>query len=157
MHKQKVSQEELRTLLKPVLQDMQLKIAYLVLSQRGDSPHLSVALEAVDDAPLTLDRCAQASKRISAHLDVADPIAGAYTLEVGSPGLDRPLFTLEDYQRFLGSSVIWTMRHAIEGQKRFHGVIESVHGQNVVFKTDAGEKITSPLVEIHRCKLVPML
>src|SRR3954471_3461607 len=65
-------------------------------------PTLQVMAERRDDAPMTVEDCAEISRTVSALLDVADPIASAYTLEVSSPGIDRPLVRPEDYDRFAG-------------------------------------------------------
>ena len=68
----------------------------------GRRATLQVMAERLDDLPMTIDDCAKISRSVSALLDVADPIAGAYTLEISSPGIDRPLVRAEDYDRFSG-------------------------------------------------------
>ena len=77
--------------------------------------------ERIDDAPMTVDDCAEISHSVSALLDVADPIAGAYALEVSSPGIDRPLVRPEDYDRFAGFEARIEPAQPIDGRKRFRG------------------------------------
>ena len=74
-----------------------------------------------DDAPMTVDDCAEISRSVSALLDVADPIADAYMLEVSSPGIDRPLVRPEDYDRFAGFEARIELREPVDGRKRFRG------------------------------------
>src|SRR5271156_4437025 len=82
-------------------------------------PTLQVMAERGDEVAMTVDDCADISRSISALLDVADPIASAYTLEVSSPGIDRPLVRPEDYQRFAGHLARIETRVPVAGRRRF--------------------------------------
>src|SRR5712675_2493030 len=82
---------------------------------------LQIMAERRDDASMTVDDCADISRSVSALLDVADPIAGAYTLEVSSPGIDRPLVRPEDYERFTGFEARIELARPVDGRKRFRG------------------------------------
>ena len=92
-----------------------------VLMTGGRRSTLQVMAERLDDLPITLDDCAEISRSVSALLDVADPIAGAYTLEISSPGIDRPLVRAEDYDRFSGFEARIELAVPLDGRKRFRG------------------------------------
>lgn len=82
------------------------------------------------------DDCAKISRQISAVLDVEDPIAGRYHLEVSSPGLERPLYTEGHYQRFVGRKLTFRLRVPREGQRRFEGVIVAAEGGQVTLQVN---------------------
>lgn len=85
---------------------------------------------------IDLDALAEANRWISAALDGADPVAGAYTLEVSSPGIERPLFRLADYERFVGSEAHVRTATPIGGRSRFTGTILGAEGGTVLLETD---------------------
>src|SRR5215217_4869524 len=102
-------------------------------------PTLQVMAERRDDAAMTVEDCAQISRSVSALLDVADPIAGAYMLEVSSPGIDRPLVRPEDYDRFAGLEARIDLARPIDGRKRFRGRVLGRDGDHVRLAADNGE------------------
>jgi ribosome maturation factor RimP len=109
--------------------------------------------ERVDDQPMTVDDCAQISHSVSALLDVADPIDGAYMLEISSPGIDRPLVRAEDYARFCGFEAKIELSRPLNGRKRFRGRLLGTSGSNVRLATEIGET-ELPLDAVARAKLV---
>src|SRR5436305_13444734 len=114
---------------------------------------LQVMAEHRDDAPMTVGDCADISRTVSALLDVADPIAGAYTLEVSSPGIDRPLVRPEDYDRFAGFEAKLELSHPLSGRKRFRGRLLGRAGDSVRLIAEIGE-VHVPLSAIARAKLI---
>lgn len=114
---------------------------------------LQVMAERADGDEMTVEDCADISRNISTVLDVEDPITDAYTLEVSSPGLDRPLVRLGDYVRFAGYEVRIDTRSAVVDRKRFRGLLEGVDGDTVHIVVD-GEDYAIPFDEISRAKLV---
>ena len=109
-----------------------------VLLLGGQRPTLQIMAERTDGAPMTVEDCADISRSVSALLDVEDPIAGAYTLEVSSPGLDRPLTRLKDFERFAGFTAKLETRLAIEGRKRFKGMLKGVEGEEIILDAEGG-------------------
>jgi ribosome maturation factor RimP len=105
------------------------------------------------DGVMEVDDCARLSRALSALLDVEDPIDGEYTLEVSSPGIDRPLTRLEDFERWRG----WTARletdAMIGGRKRFKGELAGVDGADVLIEIAEGE-IGLPFDALSDAKLV---
>src|SRR5712691_3066354 len=116
-------------------------------------PTLQVMAERRDEAPMTVDDCAQISRSVSALLDVEDPIASAYTLEVSSPGIDRPLVRPEDYDRFAGFEARIELSQPIEGRKRFRGRLLGRAEDGVRLAGEVGE-VRLPLAAITKAKLV---
>lgn len=105
------------------------------------------------DGSMTLDDCEKLSRQISAVLDVEDVIPTAYRLEVGSPGIDRPLTRLSDYPKYVGHAVKIETVLPIEGRKRFTGAIKAVEGQDVVVTVDNYD-VALPFADIQSSKLV---
>ena len=103
---------------------------------------------------VTIDDCSDVSHQVSGILDVEDPIREQYTLEVSSPGLDRPLFKLEDFDRFSGSQVKLRLRQMIDGRRNFTGRILGVEGESVRVEVD-GSPQAFAIVDIDRARLVP--
>ena len=107
---------------------------------------------------MTVEDCAEVSRVLSALLDVEDPIQGSYSLEVSSPGIDRPLVRPEDYTRFAGLEARIETRQPIEGRRRFRGRLKGVQDDRVMMNvTDLDERaaaIAIPLSNIERAKLV---
>jgi ribosome maturation factor RimP len=117
---------------------------------------LQIMAERRDDAPMTVDDCGEISRSVSAILDVADPIASAYMLEVSSPGIDRPLTRPEDYDRFAGFEAKIELGQPIDGRKRFRGRIlgrAPDANDHVRLVGEAGE-VSLPLAAIAKAKLV---
>ena len=105
------------------------------------------------DGSMTVDDCAALSREVSAVLDVEDPISGEYMLEVSSPGIDRPLTRLKDFERFAGFEAKLERREAIEGRRRFRGRLEGVESGSVVLRME-DETVAIPFEEIDKAKLV---
>jgi ribosome maturation factor RimP len=116
-------------------------------------PTLQIMIERSDRAPLTVDECALASKSISALLDVEDPIGGAYNLEVSSPGLDRPLTRIGDFERFAGFEAKFETDLPVEGRKRFRGQLLGVEDGNIRISAEGGTA-SVPFTAIRKAKLV---
>ena len=83
-----------------------------------------------------MDDCAIVSRQISGVLDVEDPISVEYTLEVSSPGMERPLFTLEQFAKYVGEQVKIKLRSPFEGRRNFQGLLRGVEEQDVVVQVD---------------------
>lgn len=104
----------------------------------GQRSILQIMAERADGAPMTVEDCADISRSVSALLDVEDPIREAYTLEVSSPGIDRPLTRLKDFERFAGFEARLESRMAIDGRKRFKGMLKGVEDGLVCVDTEQG-------------------
>ena len=114
---------------------------------------LQIMAEREDRAPMTVDDCAAISHTVSALLDVADPIAAPYILEISSPGIDRPLTRREDFERFAGFEAKIDLKEPVDGRKRFRGRLVGATGDAVLLQVE-GETRYLPLNGIARAKLV---
>lgn len=111
------------------VQALGLELWGVELLQQGRYSLLRVYIEREEG--VTIEDCEKVSRQVSALLDVEDPIAGEYTLEVSSPGVDRPLFSIEQYAQYVGSEVNLKLRRALEGRRKFKGQIIKVSGDIV--------------------------
>jgi len=101
----------------------------------GHSPRLLIMAEDADTGRMNVEDCAKLSRAVSAILDVEDPLAGTYALEVSSPGIDRPLVRFEDFEKFSGFEAKIETSRAIDGRKRFKGRLGEVKNGNVRIET----------------------
>ncbi len=103
---------------------------------------------------ITLDDCTTVSRQVSAMLDVEDPIQGEYNLEISSPGLDRPLFEIAQYKKFIGSRIKVRTHHPLDNRRNFVGVLQQVDETNDIhLQTETGEVIL-PFSIIEKAKLL---
>jgi len=103
---------------------------------------------------ITLDDCSAVSHQLSGVLDVEDPIAGHYDLEVSSPGLDRPLFTAAHFKRFLGHTVSLRLAVELDGRRKLVGQLAGFEDETVLLAMD-GETREIPLRLVESARLVP--
>ena len=145
--------EPLAELLAPTLHDLGFDLVQVRLLG-GQRRTLQVMAEPLDrGVTMTVEHCADISQAVSAVLDVADPIAGAYVLEVSSPGLDRPLVRLDDFARFAGNEGRLQVEPPLDGRKRWRGLVEGVAGEDVLLTVD-GLTRRVPYPTIRKAKLV---
>ena len=148
-----MTNEELSQLLEPAIADLGLELVGIEFSPNSGSSLLRVYIDEPERG-ITIDDCERASREISALLDVNDPIASEYTLEVSSPGIDRPLFGAAQFARFLGEQAKLSLRVPMDGRRRLQGRIARVEGDRVVIAEDKGE-FTVAEAYIEKAKLVP--
>jgi len=153
-----IDPNEIARIIEPSLDAMGYRLVRLMQTGGLRRPTLQIMAERRDEAPMTVEDCAEISRTVSALLDVADPIADAYLLEVSSPGIDRPLVRPEDYDRFAGfeARVDLVSPLDVAGQgarKRFRGRILGRDGNHVRLAAENGE-VHLPLDAIARAKLV---
>ena len=107
-----------------------------------------------DERAVGIEDCEATSREVSAQLDVEDPITGNYTLEVSSPGVDRPLFTTAQFERYAGQVAKVTMKLPMDGRRRLQGTILRADGDMVVFDVD-GTEMAVAVDNIEKARLVP--
>ena len=145
--------EELTELLAPVIADLDLECLGVEYSPSHGNSLVRVYIDAAD-RPVTVDDCEIVSRQVSATLDVNDPIQGRYTLEVSSPGIDRPLFTPEQFARFVGQTAKLEVNLPIDGRRRFQGPIRAVENGTISLEQD-GTVVAIAHANIHKARLVP--
>lgn len=147
-----VETDSIAALISPALEAMGYSLVRVAFTG-GRRPTLQVMAERRDGVAMTVDDCAEISRSLSALLDVADPIPVGYSLEVSSPGIDRPLVRPADYERFAGFEAKVETSQMIDGRKRFRGQLLGLAGDAVRLALPEGE-VTLPLSAIARAKLV---
>ena len=143
---------DLRKLLEPGVKAMGFELVDVELAGSHHSPTLRVYIDSTNG--VVVDDCAKVSRQISALLDVEDPLPGHYTLEVSSPGLDRPLVKPEDFKRFVGETIKVKMHEPILGRKNFSGRLVDVAADHVVVEVDK-EHYDLAFEGMDRARLVP--
>ncbi len=136
--------------IEPIVTQAGLTLIGVERAQEGRRLTLWVYLDHPDG--ITLEQCGEVSPEISAALDVVDPIADAYDLRVSSPGIDRPLMSDADFERFLGRTVNVRLMSPLQGRRKFKGEIVRVEGADVTLRCDDGE-FRVPLALILRARL----
>jgi ribosome maturation factor RimP len=142
-------EQKITDIATPVLDDMGFNLLWVEFKAGA----LTIYAENKKTGKLTLDECTAISRELSPLLEVEDPIEGSYRLEVSSAGIDRPLFTPEDYERFHDLEVKIELDEMLEGQKRFRGFIRGSSPDTVTLETDQGP-LDLPFASIYKAKLV---
>jgi len=120
-----------------------------------ENPTVQIMADRADDAAFTLEDCTNVSHLLSAVLDVEDPIASAWTLEVSSAGIDRPLTRTKDFNRYAGFDARVELNFpGPGGRKRFTGVLLGADEETARMRVESGEEITLKRPEIRKAKLV---
>jgi ribosome maturation factor RimP len=144
---------QLRALAEPLVRDSFLELFDLSVRRQGGRYAISVVLDKAD-GQVALADCETVSRDLEKKLDELDLIPAAYVLEVSSPGLDRPLRTLEDCRRFLGRKAHLVTHVPIGGQTSFEGRLEAVEAGEVLVAVGGDRRVSIPFAAVKRAELV---
>ncbi|AYC31650.1 ribosome maturation factor RimP [Pseudomonas cavernae] len=144
--------EELQALLAPVIEALGYQCWGIEFLSQGRHSLLRVYIDHANG--ILVDDCEIVSRQVSGVLDVEDPISSEYTLEVSSPGMDRPLFTLEQFAAHAGAQVKIKLRSPYDGRRNFQGILRGVEEQDVVVLVDEHEYLL-PIDSIDKANIVP--
>ncbi|MDF2617813.1 MAG: hypothetical protein K0S00_472 [Xanthobacteraceae bacterium] len=141
----------------PVLEGLGFRLVRVKIAG-GSPPTLQIMAER-PDGTFGIDECEAASRAISPVLDVEDPISGAYNLEMSSPGIDRPLARLTDFERWAGHDVKVEMAVPVDGRKRFRGILVGAKGEEALVclpdaPADKPDTVALPISDIGEARLV---
>lgn len=145
-------QELLTQLIVPVIESLNCELWGLDYLTQGRYTTLRIYIDAANG--VSLEDCEKVSRQISAVMDVEDPIDGEYTLEVSSPGLDRPLYSAAHYEKYAGETVNLRLRIARDGRRRFKGVVQKVEAGNLHLTVD-NAVVVIPVDTIDKGNLEP--
>ncbi len=149
---------EIAALLAPTVQSLGLELLGVeYLPAPGGALlrlYIDVPADAQEGRLVGIEDCEAVSREVSAQMDVADPINTHYTLEVSSPGIERPLFTPAQFARFVGETAKVTLKLPQEGRRRLQGTIQGADDNSIVFNVDGNEFVTSK-DNIEKARLVP--
>ncbi len=143
--------KQLQAIIEPAVSALGYELVGIEHLSQGKHSVLRVYIDHEDG--ISVDDCAEVSHQVSAVLDVEDPITGLYTLEVSSPGLDRPLFTEAHYVRYVGQLAEIRSHSPIDGRRRFKGRLQAVQDGQVVIEVD-GVEYSIALDNIEKANLV---
>lgn len=127
-----MSKDTIEKILKPTIEDMGYVLWGFEYLAQGKHSLLRVYIDKEDG--IGLEDCEQVSRRLSAQLDVEDPISGNYSLEISSPGIPRPLFYAQQYLLYLGANVQIKLYKPVEGKRKFSGRIVSANDSTLVLE-----------------------
>ena len=138
-------------IIQPTIEALGLELWGLEYLQQGKHSILRVFIDC--KSTVNLKDCETVSRQISTVLDVEDPISGEYTLEVSSPGLERPLFKIDQFAQFVGDKVKIVMKSQVEGRRKFTGLIECVSADEIRLSVD-GKTFKLDFAEIDKANIV---
>lgn len=145
--------QKLEALLNPVIEGLGYVCWGIEYLSQGKHTLIRIYIDHPDG--IGVDDCEKVSRQVSGVLDVEDPIRNQYTLEVSSPGMDRPLFYLDQYREFIGSWVTVRLRMPFEGKRKYKGVLNGVEGDEVLLVVDEHE-LQLPFEVIESARIVPV-
>jgi len=143
--------EKLVAIIEPAVSALGFELLGVEYMPQGRHSLLRIYIDHEDG--ITVDDCGDVSHQVSAVLDVEDPIRGEYTLEVSSPGLERPLFTLEHYARFAEQLAEIRLHAPLHGRRKFKGRIQGVDGDEVILDVE-GEEQRLAIGNIEKAHLI---
>ncbi len=144
--------EQLQAMLAPVVEALGYECWGVEFISQGRHAVLRVYVDRANG--IQVDDCEKVSRQVSGVLDVEDPISSEYTLEVSSPGMDRPLFTLEQFAKHAGEQVKIKLRSPFEGRRNFQGLLKGVEEQDVIVQADEHEYLL-PVDSIEKANIIP--
>jgi ribosome maturation factor RimP len=149
--------DALMRLLEPPIEALDYELVDIEFAREGQGGVLRVFIDCRAESSgvgITVDDCARVSHAVSQVLEIEDPIKGHYTLEVSSPGFDRILRTRAHFERFLGERIFAELKLALDGRRRYAGVLKSIAGDTIVVEVD-GKEHSLPLERIQKARLRP--
>jgi ribosome maturation factor RimP len=146
-------EQKLQALVEDTIDSMGFELVGVETQRAGR--FLTVRLYIDKEGGVTIDDCSDVSRQVSAIFDVEDPIADKYNLEVSSPGLDRPLFTLAHYERFVGRDVVIHLRIPMFDRRKWQGKLESVEGDMITLTVENDTRQFA-FGNIQKANLVPV-
>ncbi len=145
--------EQLSELLTPSVEALGYELVGVEYHPNSVNALVRVYIDKADG--ITLDDCMAVNEQVSGILDVEDPIPSKYTLEISSPGLDRPLFNLKDFERFVGHQAKIRISRPIERQRNFKGTLMGVNGDLITIEAEDGKQSELDINFIEVARLIP--
>ena len=146
-------ERQILALVIPVAESLGMEIVRLRI-QGGRRPHLQIMAEREGGAPTNVEDCASLSRAIAPMLDEADPIKEAYTLEVSTPGIDRPLTREGDFGRWVGHAAKVELARPIDGRRRFTGMITGEDADGAHIELDDETELVAHVHEMSKASLI---
>jgi len=145
-------EQKLTEMLKPAVEETGKELLGIEFLSAGNHSVLRLFIE--HENGINVDDCAEVSRQVSAILDVEDPISTEYSLEVSSPGLDRPLFEIAHFQAVIGETINVKLSMPLNGRRKFKGKLEAIEGDTLVVTVD-GEDYELVMSNVDKANLIP--
>lgn len=145
--------DKLRQLLQPAIEALGCELWGVELQTGGKRKLLRIYIDR-EEGGIGIEDCERVSRQSSSILDVEDPISGEYVLEVSSPGMDRPLYELSHFQRYIGEDISLKLRFPYEGQRNFKGRLKAVEDDEIILVATDHEYLF-PLEGIEKANVIP--
>ena len=147
----KIDSIGLEALIAPIVEGLGYSLWGVELRSSQKHAHVKIFID--HDDGITVDDCSEVSHQISGVLDVEDPISVAYTLEVSSPGVERPLMKLEHYNKYIGNIIKVRLSWAVNERKNYLGMLKNVSDDEIVMEVDQ-QKVEFPFNAVKRANLI---
>jgi ribosome maturation factor RimP len=143
--------DRVRKVAQDIVDFANMELVHLEMKREPGGLLLRVYID--KEGGVTLDDCARISRQLSVQLDVEDPIEERYTLEVSSPGLDRPLFSDRDFTRFAGRKIRLSTHLPLEGRRNFQGRLDGIVEGSVRLTLEDGRQVSIPRDQVAKARL----
>ncbi|MBN9559559.1 MAG: ribosome maturation factor RimP, partial [Alphaproteobacteria bacterium] len=137
----------------PSLEGIGYELVRVAVSGK-DRPVVQIMADRADGGQISVDDCTAISHALGAVLDVADPLPGAWNLEISSAGIDRPLTRAKDWNRFAGHRARAETEMPVDGRKRFSGIVLGADAEHARLRLDDGSEVSLPRDHLRRARLV---
>ena len=144
--------DQLTEMIQPVVEGLGCELWGIERQSSGSNSTLKVYIDA--ERGVDIEDCARISRQVSSLLDVEEPLLGEYTLEVSSPGMDRKLFRLDQFEAFEGATVRIQLKKAFDGRLKYSGLLRGVDGDEIILLIDDAD-ILFPIEVIEKANVVP--
>jgi len=143
--------DQIEQLIELPIESLGYELVGIEYIKNGSNTVLRIYIDA--EQGIGIEDCERVSHQVSGILEVEDPISSAYSLEVSSPGFDRPLFKARDFERFAGSEVKISMKLPVQGRRNFKGALQGFDDGEILVVVD-GEEYALPLTKMAKARLV---
>jgi len=143
--------DQIEQLIELPIESLGYELVGIEYIKNGTNTVLRIYIDA--EQGIGIEDCERVSHQVSGILEVEDPISSAYSLEVSSPGFDRPLFKARDFERFAGSEVKISMKLPVQGRRNFKGILQGFDDGEILIVVD-GEEYGLPLTKLAKARLV---
>lgn len=140
-------------IIEPTVQHLGYDLVRVAILGR-DRPTVQIMVDRADGSQISIEDCELLNHQLGAVLDVEDPMPGAWTMEISSAGIDRPLTRVKDWNRFAGHLARAETVAPVDGRKRFSGIVLGADEQAARMRLDDGSEVSLPLRDLRRAKLV---
>jgi ribosome maturation factor RimP len=149
-----LANSELKQLLKPVAEALGCELWGIELQTGSKTKLLRIYIDRADQGGIGIEDCERVSRQAGAVLDVEDAINGEYILEVSSPGMDRPLYELGQYEQYIGEDISLRLRFPYEGRRNFKGRLTGIDNDEIILVVTDHEFLF-PVEGIEKANVVP--